>query len=73
MATNKENLQLAYDRTCQALADLSLNPRPNYSIDGRSYSWQSLFDSLLKRQESLLMAMQKDDGPFEIVSWPPGA
>ncbi len=69
MATNKQNLQTAYTNVCQAIADLSANPRPNYSIDGRSYSWNELFMSLLDKQAVLLAAIQNSDGPFEVVTY----
>lgn len=71
MATRKENIATALDNIAAAIASLTSNPRPNYSIDGRSYSWQSLLDSLLKNQEQLLIADQQADGPFEVFSLPP--
>jgi len=71
VATRKQNIATALDNIAARIADLTANPRPNYSIDGRSYSWQSLLDSLLAAQEKLLQADQQADGPFEVVTWPP--
>lgn len=69
MATRKENLQTALDRCTAALADLYTNPRPDYSIDGRSYSWSALRKSLLEEQMQLEEALQRADGPFEVINY----
>lgn len=73
MATRAENIQTALDNISARIAEMTVAPKPNYSIDGRSYSWQSLFDSLVKNQESLLAALQAADGPFEVITYPPGS
>lgn len=73
MATRKENIQTALDNIAARLAEMTVSPRPNYSVDGHSYSWQSLFDSLVKQQDVLLAALQAADGPFEVQTFPPGS
>lgn len=72
MATRQQNIQTALDNISARIAEMTVAPKPNYSIDGRSYSWQSLFDSLIKQQEALLLALQQADGPFEVQTFPPG-
>lgn len=69
MATAKENLQTAYDNCCAALAALYNDPKPSYSVGGRSYSWNELRESLTKDQYALLQAIQAADGPFECDSY----
>ena len=68
MATGKENLATALANVRKAIADLTLNPRPNYSLDGRSYSWNELLSSLIENENKLLVAIQAADGPFEVVT-----
>lgn len=70
MATRAESYDVALDNIAARIAEMTVAPKPNYSIDGRSYSWQSLFDSLIKAQMDLLTARLNADGPFEVVSTP---
>ena len=73
MATRADNINAALDNIAARLAEMTVAPKPNYSIDGRSYSWQSLFDSLIANQEKLQLALQQADGPFEVTSYPYGS
>ena len=67
MATFLENLVAARDNIAANLAALTADPKPNYSIDGQSVSWQSLFDSYLSQLEKLDAQIAAAD-PFEIHS-----
>ena len=69
MATNQQNLQTALANVTAAIASLSVNPRPNYSVDGRSYSWNELFTSLIEQQSKLRQAIQESEAPFEVVTY----
>jgi hypothetical protein len=71
--TPQQNLQAAYAASCAALAQLYILPRPDESVDGASYQWSALRKSLLEEQEMLLEAILNADGPFEVVTYPPGA
>lgn len=62
MATYLENLQTARDRLAAALAANA--GRPNYTIDGESFD----FESLVRRIKSLDDAIGAAQGPFEVVS-----
>lgn len=73
MATRAENLQTALDNVTARIAEMTVAPKPNYSIDGRSYSWESLFNSLLASQEKLRQELQNVDGPFEVTGYPVGS
>lgn len=53
MATYLENLTTARDQIAANLAAITANPKPNYSIDGQSVSWQGLFDSYMSSLSSL--------------------
>lgn len=62
MATYLENLQTARERLAAALAANA--GRPNYTIDGESFD----FDSLVRRIAMLDEAIGAAQGPFEVVS-----
>ena len=64
MATNP--LDTAIANVKADLAALTANPKPNYSIDGQSYSWGDLFDKYTQGLERLYKLRQMDDGPFEV-------
>jgi len=68
VATRAQNLDTAIDNIAARLAEMSANPKPNYSLDGESYSWSELFSMLSTKMEGLEKARQRADGPFEIRS-----
>ncbi len=67
MPSYLENLHTARDQIAANLATITAEPKPNYSIDGQSVSWQSLVESYtqqLARLDDLIAAAE----PFEIFS-----
>jgi len=50
------------------LRDLTLNPKPDYSVDGKQYSWSAHYRTLLEMQKTLRQARQMEDGAFEVRS-----
>lgn len=66
MATYADNLITIRDNLAAKLAAMSVNPKPNYSIDGESMSWQSLFDSLTEQIAKTNALIQMSDGGFEV-------
>ena len=65
----KDSLNQSLLNVTLALQDMSASPRPTYSLDGRSYSWNELFESLMRKQNELRVAIQEADGPFEERSY----
>jgi len=63
----QQNIYTALINISAAIAQMTLKPKPNYSIDGVSYSWQSLFDSLITKQKELRVQLQEAGGPFEVI------
>jgi hypothetical protein len=47
------NITAARDRLAEKLATESLNPRPNYSVGGRTVSWDTYSNSLVNKLEKL--------------------
>jgi hypothetical protein len=47
------------------LAQITADPKPSYSIDGQSVSWESYFSMLTDRLEKLNHLIQIEGGPFE--------
>ena len=67
MPSYLENLQTAREQIAANLATITAEPKPNYSIDGQSVSWQSLVESYTQ-QLARLDALIASAEPFEIPS-----
>jgi hypothetical protein len=65
MATAYENVQTAIDNVAAVLAEITANPKPDYSIDGQSVSWTSYYATLTQRMKDLMEIAQILAGPFE--------
>lgn len=68
MATYADNLLTARNNIAAKIAAMSADPKPNYSVDGVSYSWNELFTSLSGQLEKINAQLQMADGGFEIRS-----
>ena len=68
MATRAENLQTALNQIAVLLVELTVDPKPDYSVDGKSYSWSSYYSMLVDKQEALQKALVNAGGPYEISS-----
>jgi hypothetical protein len=66
MPTALDNLNAAYANVAQQIADITANPQPTYSENGRSVSWSEYLSMLIDKQKALLQAIQLAGGPFEI-------
>ncbi len=49
------------------IAEITAQPKPNYSIDGQTVSWQSYMDSLFDRLDQIDRQINAAE-PFEEVS-----
>ena len=67
MPTYLENLNVAREQIAANLAEITARPKPNYTIDGQSVSWQGLFDSYVTRLAALDERIAAAD-TFEIRS-----
>jgi hypothetical protein len=67
MPSYLENLHTAREQIAANLATITAEPKPNYSIDGQSVSWQSLVESYTQ-QLARLDALIASAEPFEIPS-----
>lgn len=68
MATFAANLETARDNVAARLVEITSQPKPNYSVDGESYSWAEYFSVLSSQLKTLEEALQRADGPFNIRS-----
>ena len=66
--TAQNNLLTALAANADALSRLYSDPRPDYSIDGRSFSWTAMRKSLLEEQQLLLEQIQRLEGAFEVIT-----
>jgi hypothetical protein len=67
MATAAQNLQTAVDNISAKIAEVSANPKPNYSIDGQSVSHADYF-RMLTEQYGVLNELIAAGTPFEITT-----
>ena len=67
MTSDKQQIEQIRSLTLQQLVDLRANPKPSYSIDGQSVSWDDYVQSL---QDTVDWCDTKlaDADPFEIRS-----
>lgn len=61
LATIRENI-------LARIAEVTSKPKPNYTIDGQTVSWQSYLDSLMKSLDAIDARIQANQEPFEFVS-----
>ena len=65
MATARENLATARDQVALRIKEVTSSPKPDYSIDGKSVSWASYLDMLLRQYAEL---EKLANGPWEVRS-----
>ncbi len=66
--TGSATLVTVHNQVAALLVEITADPKPSYSVDGESYSWNEYFGMLTDRLELLERAIQRLDGPWEVVS-----
>lgn len=64
MPTYLDNLKTAREQIAANLAEMTASPKPSYTIDGQTVSWQGLFDSYIRQLEQLDARIAAGE-PFE--------
>ena len=68
-----DTLRMQLDAVAALIGDLLANPKPDYSIGGKSVSWGTYLGQLLQSQKDLMDELQKanllDQGGWEIRSY----
>jgi len=65
MATDAQNLQTVYSNLVNILNTISANPKPTYSLDGKSVSWIEYYNMVFNNLQNVRRQMIFADGPFE--------
>lgn len=65
---SQQNLLTARDQIDAIIASITASPKPSYSVDGKSVSWESYLAMLLDKKETLERAIMMADGPYEARS-----
>lgn len=60
MPTLAENLQAAKTNYAAQLADISANPKPSYSVGGRSFSWTEYQRFLIEQMSAIDIQLATD-------------
>lgn len=63
---NSDSLKRTLANIEAQLETITLNPRPNYSIDGESVSWESYLSSLMTMREKIVALIILAEGPTEL-------
>lgn len=63
-----DDIATAIDQVAALIKDLTLNPKPTYSVNGQSVSWESYLSTLTDQLTKLQMAQQNLAGPYQRIS-----
>ena len=66
MATYLQNLITSRDQLAETLAAESANPRPNYKVEGREFTWNDYRTSLVRQIAALNKMIIAGSGATEI-------
>lgn len=68
MPTPLQNLQTAYANYTAILAEITVSPKPSYTLDGETYNWMEYQQFILDKVLLLEEAIQRAGGNFEFRS-----
>ena len=63
-----DDLATAITQIAAQIKDITLNPKPTYSVNGQSVSWESYLSMLTEQLIKLQTAQQSLAGPFQRIS-----
>lgn len=63
-----DDLGTAIAQVAAQIKDITLNPKPTYSVNGQSVSWESYLSMLTDQLVKLQAAQQSLAGPFQRIS-----
>ena len=63
-----DDLGTAITQVAAQIKDITLNPKPSYSVNGQSVSWESYFSMLTEQLIKLQTAQQSLAGPYQRIS-----
>lgn len=66
MPTYQANLESARDNLATILAEITADPKPSYSVEGKSISWNEYQSMILSQMANLEAMIQRAAGPFEL-------
>ena len=65
LGVNLTNLQATLQQVILLMALITMFPKPSYSVDGQSVSWDTYYNTLLGSIKELRAQIQIEQGPFE--------
>lgn len=63
-----DDLKTARDQIAVIIKEITVDPKPSYSIDGESYSWGEYLAQLMSQLNTLNDAIGASD-PFEVTEY----
>ena len=67
-STYLENLIQARDNIAETLSRITKDPKPTYSVDGKSVSWTEYLTALTQQLKALNEAIQVAGGPVQLAT-----
>lgn len=58
-----DDLETAKANIAALLASITANPKPDYSVDGKSVSWATYFRTLTEQLDAINKLIQTEGGP----------
>lgn len=68
MPSDKEQIATAKSQILQIIVDITANPKPSYSIDGQSVSWNAYMFQL-KQAYKALEEFEAAEEPYELSTY----
>lgn len=65
--TYAEALELARHNVALRIAEVTLSPKPSYSFEGKSVSWNEYLSTLNAQLEKLTAAIALAAGPYQVA------
>lgn len=63
-----DNLTQAKLQVSNLLVTITLNPKPTYSVNGKTVSWETYYGMLVDKLENLNKLIQVEGGPLEFAT-----
>ena len=67
MASVRDSLTTARDNLAAQLEEITRRPKPTYSVDGQSYSWQQYQEFLIAQIRALKVDIDNEQDGDDIV------
>lgn len=61
----ESDLDMSLDNLAAAIKQATIDPKPNYTVDGQTVSWTDYLHTLITKMETLVKVRQLVAGPYQ--------